>query len=262
MTSGEDAHLLTVAALRAAGCVFAEDEARLLHRHATSEAELHEVVARRAAGEPLEHILGWVDFCGLRIAVDPTVFVPRRRTELLAQVGVDLIAQVSSRSPMIVELCCGAGAVSAVLAQHHPDAQIWLVDIDSRAVECAQRNVSGATGLIGDLLDPLPPHVRGAVDVMCANAPYVPTDEIALMPTEARDHEPHTALDGGVDGTAIARRIISQAADWLAPGGHLAIETSLRQVPLLIAAMHAAGLVATVQTDPAIDATVVRARRR
>ena len=105
-----DAAIVTV--LRAAGCVFAEDEARLLVSEARTPAELAVMVDRRAAGQPLEHVLGWADFCGLRIAVDPGVFVPRRRTEFLVHQAV----AIAPPRPVIVDLCCGSGAVGAALA--------------------------------------------------------------------------------------------------------------------------------------------------
>ncbi|MEB8337437.1 putative protein N(5)-glutamine methyltransferase, partial [Streptomyces endophyticus] len=105
-----------VESLRAAGCVFAEDEARILLSTARDAAELAALVERRASGLPLEHVVGWAEFCGLRVAVDPNVFVPRRRTEFLAR-------EALTRTPpdaVVVDLCCGTGAVAAVLAARAP----------------------------------------------------------------------------------------------------------------------------------------------
>src|SRR6476661_11001286 len=106
-----------VARLRAAGCVFAEDEARLLLAEARSDA-LDALVARRVAGEPLEHVLGWAEFCGLRIAVSPGVFVPRRRTEALVDLAVAVLVDVEH--PVVVDLCCGAGGIGVAIAAREP----------------------------------------------------------------------------------------------------------------------------------------------
>src|SRR5919107_1611782 len=174
--------------LRAAGCVFAEDEARLLVEAVRSPAELTSLVARRVAGEPLEHLLGWAEFCGLRIAVGPGVFVPRRRTELLVRLAAPLLRP----GDVVVELCCGAAAVATALAAAVPGLALHAVDVEPAAVDCARRNLApfGGHAYEGDLDTPLPAELHGRVDVVVANPPYVPTDAIALMPPEARDHEP------------------------------------------------------------------------
>jgi release factor glutamine methyltransferase len=109
----------------------------------------------------------------------------------------------------------------------------------------------------GDLYDPLPATLRGRVDVLVANAPYVPTTELAFLPVEAREHEPRIALDGGADGVGIQRRVAAGAPDWLAAGGVLLVETSERQAPLTVASFVAARLVARVVTDDDLRATVV-----
>ena len=243
-----------ITALRAAGCVFAEDEARLLSAAATSSAALDELVRQRVAGQPLEHLLGWVEFGGLRVAVDPGVFVPRRRTELLARQALEHAGPAA----IVVELCCGAAAVSATLLAARPDITVHAADLDAAAVACARRNL-GPRGTVhhGDLYQPLPRELAGRVDVLVANAPYVPTDEIALMPAEARLHEPRVALDGGPDGLDVARRIVAGAGGWLAPAGHLLIETSGRQAPVLVDDVQRAGLTPAVVRDDDLAATVV-----
>jgi release factor glutamine methyltransferase len=238
-----------VATLRAAGCVFAEDEARLLVEAATGPADLDGMVARRVRGLPLEHILGWAEFCGLRIAVGPGVFVPRRRTGLL----VDEAAAVAGA--VVVDLCCGSAAVGAALAARLGPVELHAADVDATAVRYARRNVPVVHE--GDLYAALPGDLRGRVDVLAVNAPYVPTDAIAMMPPEARDHEARVALDGGADGLDVARRVIAAAAQWLTPGGHLLIETSRGQAPATAAAFAAAGLVPRVAMSDELDATVV-----
>ncbi|HVK23243.1 MAG TPA: putative protein N(5)-glutamine methyltransferase [Actinokineospora sp.] len=237
--------------LRAAGCVFAEDEARLLVDTARTPADLAAMVDRRVAGHPLEHVLGWAEFAGLRVAVDPGVFVPRRRTEFLAAQA----AAFAHPGAVVVDLCCGTGAVAAAVHAAVP-VDVHAVDIDPAAVRCARRNVTGHVHE-GDLYDPLPADLRGRVAVLVANAPYVPTDSIGLMPPEARLHEPRVALDGGADGLAIQRRVVAGALTWLAPGGHLLIETSSAQAPHTAATYAEHGLRAWIETSDEVDATVV-----
>ncbi|MET4224015.1 putative protein N(5)-glutamine methyltransferase [Oerskovia enterophila] len=241
-----------VLALRAAGCVFAEDEADLIVAAATSPAELDDMVSRRVAGLPLEQILGWAEFCGLRILVEPTVFVPRRRSELLASSAVGVTAEDAT----VVDLCCGTGALGAVLRAARPGIDLHAADIDPAAVRCARRNLHGQVHE-GDLYDALPDQLRGRVDVLVVNAPYVPTDAIGTMPPEARLHEARVALDGGADGLDVHRRVAADAAAWLAPGGHLLIETSERQAPVAVGLFEQAGLVARTVTDDDLGATVV-----
>jgi release factor glutamine methyltransferase len=242
-----------VARLRAAGCVFAEDEARLLTAAASTAGQLATLVDQRVAGLPLEHLLGWVGFCGLRIAVGPGVFVPRRRTELLVRAAIAR----ARPDPVVVDLCCGSGAVGAALAAVLDIAALHAADVDPAAVECARRNLPAARVHQGDLFEPLPAVLRGSVDLLVANVPYVPSGSIALMPPEARLHEPQVALDGGRDGLDVARRVTAAAPEWLAPGGSLLFETSEAQVPAAVAAVTAAGLVPTVVTDDELGATVV-----
>ncbi|GGF17799.1 putative protein N(5)-glutamine methyltransferase [Williamsia phyllosphaerae] len=241
-----------VASLRSAGCVFAEDEAALLIDAADGPAELAAMVSDRVAGRPLEYIVGWVAFGDLRIQVADGVFVPRSRTQLLAAQAARLV----SGDAVLIEMCCGAGAVAATVASRVPTAQIVACDIDPIATDCARRNLSDAQVCTGDLFDALPDTLRGRVGVIAANAPYVPTDAIATMPREARQYEPRTTLDGGPDGLDIARRIVVGAPDWLGPGGHLLIETSTRQAGALCAAMVRRGFDARTITDEDNGGTV------
>ena len=261
-------HPLIVTRLRAAGCVFAEDEARLLMSAARTPADLAAMVDRRAAGLPLEHVLGWAEFCGLRIAVDPAVFVPRPRTELLVQEAARL-ARTARPVPdgqdagtpriVVVDLCCGSGAVGTALAAALDGVDLHAVDVDPAAVRCARRNVVPAGGQVyeGDLYEPLPAALRGQVGLLIANAPYVPTQEIGLLPPEARMYEPLTALDGGVDGLDILRRVTAAAARWLAPGGHLLVETSEEQAPRIAQIATRYGLVPRTVSSEELDSTCV-----
>ncbi len=243
------------ARLRAAGCVYAEDEADLLIDAATTPAELAALVDRRAAGQPLEHVLGWAEFCGLRIAVDPGVFVPRRRTEFL----VGQAASLARPDAVVVDLCCGSGALGAALAALVDRAEVHAADLDPAAVRCARRNLAGAGGRVyqGDLYQPLPATLRGRVDILLANVPYVPTTEVGLLPPEARDFEARLALDGGPDGLDVLRPVTAGARAWLAPGGHLLSEISERQVAAATEAVTRAGLTARIARSPEQGATVL-----
>ncbi len=245
-----------VARLRAAGCVLAEEEARLLRQAATG-TDLEALAARRAAGEPLEHVVGWAGFLGLRVPVGPGVFVPRPRTELLAERALRL----ARPGAVVVELCCGAGAVALVVATRCPGARVHAADVDPAAVALARATLAphGAQVHEGDLYAALPDALRGRVDLLLANAPYVPSGSVRLMPAEARDHEPRVALDGGPDGLDVQRRVVAGAPDWLAPGGHLLVETSAAQAPLTLGLAAAAGLHGRVLRDEDLDATAVQA---
>jgi release factor glutamine methyltransferase len=244
-----------VTRLRSAGCVFAEEEAELLLSAARTPVELADMLDRRTAGLPLEQVLGWAEFCGLRIIVDSGVFVPRRRTEFL----VSQAAALAGPQAVIVDLCCGTGVVGAALAAALNGVELYAADIDAAAVRCALRNVAAVGGQVyeGDLFEPLPVALKGSVDILVVNAPYVPTEEIRLMPPEARIHEPRVALDGGADGLDVQRRVIAAAPYWLAPGGHMLVETSERQAPLTVEIFARNGLIPHVASSDELNATVV-----
>ena len=255
MTAARPDEAAVVARLRAAGCVFAEDEARLLMDAAPTPAGVAALVDRRVAGFPLEHVLGWVEFCGLRIAVDPGVFVPRRRTEVLVREASSL----ARRGAVVVDLCCGTGALGVALAAAVGAVELHAADLDPVAVACARRNVAAVGGSVhtGDLFDALPRTVRGRVDVLLANVPYVPSSGIGSMPREARDHEPRSALDGGGDGLDVARRVAAGAPEWLTAGGSLLFETSASQAPVAVDVVERCGMRARVVSDDELGATVV-----
>ena len=245
--------------------MFAEDEARLLIAAARTPADLTAMADRRAAGLPLEQVIGWAEFCGLRIAVAPGVFVPRRRTEFLVRRAVALSTGAGAPAGplVVVDLCCGTGAVAvAVAAALHP-AEVHASDVDPAAVACARGNLEAAGGHVhqGDLYAPLPAALRGRVNLLAANVPYIPTGQIGLLPAEARLHEPRVALDGGADGLDVLRRVAAAAPDWLAPGGHLLTETSERQAPRAAGIMAGSGLVPEVANSAELSATVVTGTR-
>lgn len=249
--------------LRAAGCVFAEEEAQLLIEAAASDEELAGLLARRIAGSPLEHLLGWVRFRGIRIGVRDGVFVPRQRSALLVEEALALAAAHPVRT--VVDLCCGSGALGLALVNELGPRPVELVaaDIDPVAVACARDNLAAVGGRVhqGDLFGALPEDLRGRIDILLANTPYVPTGLIARLPPEARDHEPQAALDGGPDGLALARRTAATAAGWLAPGGSLLIEIGVDQVPAARELLTAGGLTARIVRSSELDATVAVGRR-
>jgi release factor glutamine methyltransferase len=299
-----------VTRLRAAGCVFAEDEARLLVSAASTPADLAAMVDQRATGLPLEHVVGWAEFCGLHIAVDPGVFVPRRRSEFLVRQAASLGRQATdpldqapvpappataspldqapgpARQPVlgspdqapapapratasrpgragppavIVDLCCGSGALGAAVTAALDRAELYAVDIDPAAIRCARRNLAACGGRVyeGDLYQPLPSSLRSRVDILLANVPYVPTDAVRTLPAEARVHEGRLALDGGPDGLDVLRRVAGAAPFWLAPGGHLLVETSEPQAPRAAEAFAGGGLTTRVVCSADLNATVI-----
>ncbi|RIJ76177.1 putative protein N(5)-glutamine methyltransferase [Nakamurella silvestris] len=257
MSTSSPTYPAVVSLLRSAGCVFAEDEAALIFDTASGPAEVEAFVARRTAGVPLEHVLGWAAFCGLRIAVEPDVFVPRQRTEFLVRLAVGL----ARPGDVVLDLCCGSGAVGAAVAASVGQITLVATDIHPAAVRCARRNIAGGSVHLGDLYEPLPAALRGRVDVLVANAPYVPTEDIGLMPPEARLHEPMVALDGGADGLDVQRRVAAGALDWLSPGGRLLVETSRRQAEHTAAVFAAFGMSALIRRSDELSATVVLGTR-
>ena len=247
----------TIVQLRGAGCVFAEDEAAVLGAAATDPAHLQQMVDRRVQGEPLEQVVGYADFCGVRVRLRPGVFVPRVRSELLVHTA---LKELSSGGGTVVDLCCGSGALGLAVRQQAPTIRLLAADSDPVAVACALDNLGGDV-FQGDLFAALPAALRGQVDVLLANVPYVATAHIPLLPAEARLHEPHTALDGGADGLDVFRAVLAAAGDWLAPGGLLLSEITEAQTGAAVAAVRAAGLHPEVVPDEELDARVVTARR-
>jgi release factor glutamine methyltransferase len=253
------------AMLRAAGCVFAEDEARLLRAQARTPAELALLTERRLAGEPLEHVLGWAEFDGLRIRLAPGVFVPRRRTALMVAEVVAAVEPAPGRA-VVVDVCCGSGAVAAAVGARlagRGDVEIHAADVDAAAVRSARAALEGVAEVHqGDLLAALPVRLRGHVDVVAASPPYVPTDAVRLLPPEARDREPLIALDGGPDGMDVVRRLAAQAPQWLRPRGHLLLDLGETQTPIAAEILGSAGYDVRLVSDDDLGAAVVVGRRR
>ncbi len=244
--------------LRVAGCVRADDEAALLLGERWDTAELEGRVARRERGEPLEWVLGWAEFDGLRLALAPGVFVPRQRTVPLARLAASLLA-ASPDPQVLLDTCTGCGAIACVVARRCPDALVLAGDLDFAAVRCAARNGRryGVSVMRSDLLSGFPVGLRGSVRVIVGNVPYVPAGELAKMPVDAREWEPALALSGGLDGLGVLRELAVQAGEWLGQGGSLLTETALNQSADAARDLEALGYAVDVQQGPDDDGSVV-----
>ena len=208
------AHVLGTSRMRL-GLVDEPDDAR--------RGRFEELVARRAAREPLQHLLGTAAFRHVELAVGPGVFVPRPETELLAGWAVEQAGPLEA--PVVVDLCTGSGAIALSLAHEVPHARVHAVELDEGALLWAGRNLAG-TGVrlvAGDLATALP-ELDGAVDVVVCNPPYVPLEAWESVAPEARDHDPHLALFSGADGLDAMRALERTAARLLRPGGVVGAE--------------------------------------
>ena len=242
--------------LQGAGCIFAHEEAEHLLRGAGSAEEAETLLQRRLAGEPLEYVLGWAEFLGRRVRVVPGVFIPRRRTEFLAAAALESASQ--RHCPVILDLCCGSGALSTVFAGTLPEAELHAADLSPDAVAAARLNLGERAQIHqGDLFGSLPSRLRGSIDVIAANAPYVPTEQLPFLPREARIYEPAAALDGGRAGLEVLRRIAADAPGWLSRGGDLLVECSEDQAPSVLADFTGHGFQALVRTDAETGTSVV-----
>lgn len=203
-----------VARLAAAGCIAAAEEAAMVTEAAAGDpAQLEAMVRRREVGEPVEWIVGWAPFCGLRVGVAAGVYVPRAQTEVLARAAVAALP-AGGGGGVAVDLATGSGAVALVLGA--AGAEVVATELDPIACDCARAN--GVTVFAGDLDEGLPAELEGRVDVLTANVPYVPSGALALLPRDVREHEPVLALDGGADGLDLVRRVLALAPRWLRPG--------------------------------------------
>jgi release factor glutamine methyltransferase len=218
--------------LAAAGCVAPDEEARLLVAAAPDSSTLDDWVRRREQGEPLAWITGTTDFAGHTIHVDPGVYVPRPQTEDLARRAAALLPAAGTAA----DLCTGTGAVAAYLRGVHPEATVVGVDLDLRAAACAQRN--DVAVLVADVGDALR---SGVFDVVTAVAPYVPTGDLRFLPFDVQRHEPPLALDGGIDGLGVLRRVVRAAARLVRPGGWLVVEVGGEQDRALQPVLDAQG---------------------
>ena len=202
---------------------------------AAQQQAFAELVVRRAAREPLQHIVGAVGFRYVELAVGPGVFVPRPETEDVAGAAVDA-ARLSGGQPLVVDLCSGSGAIALSVAHEVPTSVVHAVEVDDGALAWLRRNAearerAGDRPLTihhADVVDALP-ELDGTVDVVVSNPPYVPLDELASVQPEVRDHDPVRALVAGPDGLDVIRQVERTAARLLKPGGRVVVEHSDRQ---------------------------------
>jgi release factor glutamine methyltransferase len=219
-----------VALLERGGFVAAAEEAEELLERAAGDAELLDaLVARRLTGEPLAWIVGSEAFCGLRIRVDPGVYVPRWQSEPLALRAVERLPADGAA----IDLCTGSGAIAATLMANRPGARVVASDVDARAVACAAAN--GVEVYRGDLFDPLPVALEGRVDVVIGVVPYVPTPALPLLQRDTLTFETPLSYDGGSDGTDVLRRVLAGAPRFLRRGGALLLELGGEQAGALTA---------------------------
>lgn len=259
--------------LAAAGVPSAEHDARALAAHALGLERLEPALAptppadffpafaalveRRCAREPLQHIVGSAAFRYLSLTVRPGVFVPRPETEVVAQQAVDEAGRLAAAggAPVVVDLCCGTGAIALAVATEVPGAVVTAVDASDAAVALTAENAAACgaqvTVLHGDATDPeLLADLDAAVDVVVSNPPYIPPDAVPLDP-EVRDHDPELALyGGGPDGLAVPRGVVARAAALLRDGGLLVMEHADVQGPGVRDAVAATGAFDQVTTLP------------
>jgi release factor glutamine methyltransferase len=207
-------------------------------------------------GEPLAWLVGTTRFCGLDIAVDPGVYVPRWQSETLARRAAESLPPDGTA----VDVATGSGALAVVLSHLRPGARIVATEVDPVAVACARRN--GVDVLEGPLDRPLPAELTGSVDVLCAVLPYVPTGALHLLPRDVVAYEPRTALDGGDDGLALVGVLVERSTRWVRTGGRLLLEVGADQIDPLADRMLAVGYVdIEVLDDGDGDPRGVAARR-
>jgi release factor glutamine methyltransferase len=205
------------------------------------EARAVELVRRRIAGEPLQYLTGVAGFRRLDLAVGPGVLIPRPETEVVAERAMTLLAKGGT----VVDVGTGAGAIALAVADERPDARVIATESSADAMSWAAKNRT-LLGLdvelvLCDLLSGLPAELRGEIDVVVANLPYVARADTTWLSQEVVDHEPHEALFANDDELDVIRRLIRIAPDWLRPGGHLVLEIGEWHGPRVKAMLQEAG---------------------
>ena len=204
-----------------------------------TEGQYRSLCARKIRREPLQYITGESRFCGYSFAVTPDVLIPRPETELLCEWAVEKIPV--DASPRILDLCCGSGCIGLTLKAEYPDAQVTLSDISADALAVASQNAEALSLDIvlhrGDLLEGFP---ECSFDLILSNPPYIPAGDCdSLQPEVLR--EPRLALDGGMDGCDVYRRIADGARSVLAPGGQLLMELGIDEAEQVSSLLSACG---------------------
>jgi release factor glutamine methyltransferase len=208
-----------------------------------------DLVRRRAGGEPLQQILGETEFYSRTFKVEPGVFIPRPETERLVEACTEILAPGDHNlvSPLAVEVGCGTGIIGITLALELPRLTVHATDVNPLAVDLAARNAHllGCDVRMqfhqGNRLGPVPAHLKGAVDLLVSNPPYIPPHEIPDLSAEVADHDPRDALDGGPDGLNVYRALAGEMMNWVRPGGHVAMEIGFDQGPQVVDILEASG---------------------
>ena len=214
------------------------------------------LIDRRAAGEPLQYILGSQEFMGLNFAVNPSVLIPRQDTETLVELALKRAGE-KKRSLSILDMCCGSGAIAVSMAHFLPKAKITACDISPEALEVARGNAArnGLNGRIefreSDLFfmtkRKKTVRIKDSFDMILSNPPYIPTQDIDTLQTEVRDHEPIKALDGGSDGLDFYRRIAEDAFGSLKKDGLMFLEIGRDQAEAVISLLSGAGYYSEIE---------------
>lgn len=275
MTTLAQAQADTAARLHAAGVPSPEVDARWLVEaaagrdprrapdaalDASATSGLEALVARRCAREPLQLLLGTTAFRTLELRCRPGVFVPRPETEVLAGIALELVEQARQARQagaggpvVVVEPCCGTGAVGLAVASETAHAAVTIADRAPAAAALAEENRdvilaagrlrSPVTVRTGPSMDAFDPGDRGRVDVLVANPPYLPESDLTTMEQEVAGHDPHEALFGGPDGHEVVRELLASALEWLAPGGAVVLEIDARRCAETLELARSLGLV-------------------
>lgn len=212
--------------LREAGIENAAREARWLLEAAPDESSALELARRRADGEPLQYLTGIAGFRRLELKVGPGVLVPRPESEIVTQRAIDRLP----RGGILVDIGTGSGAMALAVADERSDATVYATEISQDAMRWARINRDALAPqvelLVGDLFDALPIELKGRIDVLASNPPYIGEREREGLPKDVVDHEPGVAVFGGEDGLDIIRRLLTEASDWIKPGGWIVLEIS------------------------------------
>lgn len=228
--------------------------------------ELGSLVERRLSGVPLAHLTGRQAFMGLELLAGPEALVPRRETEILGRVA---LSHVPETATVAIDLCTGCGNLAIALASDAPRLTVHAADLSEEAVGLARRNVEfhhlsdRVEVHVGDLFDALPGDLRGSVDMVVCNPPYIPSARVEAMDPEIAEYEPRPAFDGGDLGLTIVRRVVAEAPHWLKPGGWLCFEIGAGQGRHWVRSLSRQGLFDSIDTatDNEGEIRAIAARR-
>ena len=284
--------------LSAAGIVTAEAEARFLLEEVSGYspadwpsvadeepavracARLWPMVERRLIGEPLQYVLGSWSFRGLDLMVDRRVLIPRPETEVVVEVALEEAQRRGLRrvrrrhltlvdadpASAVADIGTGSGAIALALEAELPDVVVWATDVSAEALDVARANIAGCAATrvrtsVGSWFDALPDTLRGRLEIVVSNPPYIAESEVADLPGEVADYEPRAALVSGPTGREALEYLVAHARDWLVPGGALVCELAPHQAKAMVErALHSDYAEAFVRTDLAGRPRVLVAR--